>query len=178
MPTRPSLSIAVLLVAGAACGVPGAPPALSVNGAVVRLETEAPFAAQPDFPARLESTLGAALAYWGGTWADLDGFGIVLTDAPRVACGGAESALGCQEGRSIRLTTMDPGAGQFSCVEQTVLVHEVGHAVIGDALHQDSRWMELEPVAEALGGRVGYGLEGRTDCTIFLSVWRHLRGVP
>jgi hypothetical protein len=162
----------------AACGAQGPGPGLTVRQTRVVVESGAPFAARPDFPARLESTIGAALDYWGGTWSDLAGFDVTLTDAPHVACGGAASALGCLEGRSIRLTTTDPGLGELSCVEQTVLVHEVGHAVIQDGLHEDPRWMQLDELAEALSGRTGYSRDGDVRCLIYPSVWRHLPGLP
>jgi hypothetical protein len=55
-------------------------------------------------------------------------------------------------------------------------VHEVGHAVLGDALHDDPRWMELEPVAERLAGRRGYARHGERECVIWVSVWRHPHG--
>ena len=48
-----------------------------------------------------------------------------------MTCGDHAGAFGCYDG-DIRVTTRDPSF-PFSCVEQTVLVHEVGHAVIGDA---------------------------------------------
>lgn len=166
------------LALAAACGAPGPDPGLAVQQARIHVESSAPFTARPDFPARLESTIGAALDYWGGSWTDLAGFDITLTDEPHVACGASTAALGCLEGRSIRLTTTDPGLGELSCVEQTVLVHEVGHAVLLDSRHEDPRWMELDAVAEALAGRTGYSRDGEVPCQIYPSVWRHLLGVP
>lgn len=171
----------VTLLLASGCGqavAPGAPQELDVHGVTVVLATSAPFSQAPDFPARIESTLAAALAYWGGGWTDLDGATVELSDAPHVACGTSSAALGCQEGRSIRLTVQDPSVGQFACVEQTVLVHEVGHAVMGDPMHLDPRWMELEPVRQALEGRIGYTQEGQVPCILYVSVWRHLIGVP
>jgi hypothetical protein len=177
--TAPGAALTLLLAGG--CGgvaSPSAPETLEVHGAAVVLDTSAPFAHAPDFPDRIESTLSAALTYWGGDWSALQGTTIELTDAPHVTCGTAESALGCQDGRSIRLTVQDPSIGQLACVEQTVLVHEVGHAVVGDPLHLDPRWMELEPVEEALSGRPGYTQEGTVACVLYLSVWRHILGRP
>lgn len=162
------------LVALAACAES---PGFAVHGVRVVPETDAPFALQADFPARIESTIDVALRYWGGTWADLDGVSITLSGQAYVSCGGMASALGCYDG-DIRLTTRDPGAGTFSCVEQTVLVHEVGHAVIGDRLHEDPRWMEFELVQELLAGRVGYTTGGVLDCVVWPSVWRHPLGQP
>ena len=165
------------LLAAAACGGGGeAGPDLSLHGARVYLDTAAPFASAPDFEARLESTLAAALAYWGGGWDHLSGFSVTFTDDARVPCGDGV-ALGCIDGRSIRLTTRDPALGGFACVEQTVLVHEVGHAVVGDPSHQDPRWMEMEEISDALSGRTGYTPQGEEPCTIYVSVWRHILGV-
>jgi len=168
--------ILVVLGLGALAGC-GEPPGFSLHGARVVVETDAPFAQRADFPARVESTIDAALQYWGGTWKDLEGVSITLTGEQYVPCGGARSALGCYDG-DIRITTRDPGIGTFSCVEQTLLVHELGHAVLGDRLHEDSRWMQLEPVEAALSGRTGYTAEAETDCVIWPSVWRHPLGRP
>lgn len=170
-------AVLALLLAGG-CGGAAPPAALAVHGTAVVVDSAVPFAQHPDFPSRLESTMAAALDYWGGDWSDLDGVVIELTDAPHVACGGMDSALGCHEGRSIRLTVRDPSIGEFACVEQTVLVHEVGHAVVGDPMHLDPRWMRQEPLEEALAGRVGYTREGEVPCSLYLSVWRHILGLP
>jgi len=169
-------SAALALLALAAAPGCGERPEFAFHGARVLVDTDAPFAQQPDFAGRIESTLDAALAYWGGTWKALDGVSIELTGEPSVRCGGA-AALGCWDG-DIRITTRDPGVGTLHCVEQTILVHEVGHAVLGDPLHEDPRWMRLEPVRDALAGRRGYTREGVVECVLFPSVWRHPLGKP
>jgi hypothetical protein len=192
--TQPSASIAgatqsswaahlslLALLAAAGCGgggSSGAPqePSLTVHGVDVVLETGAAFAAAPDFPSRLESTMAAALGYWGGSWSSLDGMRITLVDDPTVPCHGKD-ALGCFDGE-IRLTTRDPSIGTFACVEETVLVHELGHAVIGDPDHTDPRWMEMDAVATELSGRQGYTSAGDVPCTTYVSVWRHPLGTP
>jgi hypothetical protein len=171
--TRP-LAVAAALAALAGCGR-GAD--FWIHGTGVVVDSPAPFAHRQDFPARVESTLEAALAYWGGSWRDLEGMVITFTGAPSVSCGGTSPALGCYDG-DIRLTTEDPGMGTFHCVEQTILVHEVGHAVVGDRLHQDPRWMELEPVGQALSGRRGWSGTDEVECVIWVSVWRHPLGRP
>ena len=148
-----------------------------VHGAEVSVRTSAPFAHRGDLPARVEAALSAALGYWGGSWDDLAGAQIVLLDGPYVPCAGSSHAVGCYDGE-LRISASDPGAGTFSCVEQTVLVHEVGHAVIGDRLHTDPRWMDFEAVLEALSGRSGYTADGETDCPLFTSVWRHPPDAP
>lgn len=170
--SRPSAAILALATAFAAgCE---RPPDLVVNGAEVYVETDAPFAHEETFPARLETTLDAALRYWGGTWRALQGRSITLSGERHVACGGHAGALGCFDG-DIRITTSDPGAGTFDCVEQTVLVHEVGHAVVGDAGHEDPRWMDFRLLEAALSGRKGFSPQGEVDCIIHASVWRHPR---
>jgi len=169
--------LAALLIALAAAGCSGAEADFYVHDTGVLVETDAPFAQAPEFPARLESTIDAALAYWGGEWTVLRGRTVTLSGGAYVSCGPSQRALGCYDG-DIRVSTADPGIGTFRCVEQTVLVHEVGHAVIGDRNHEDPRWMQLDPVQEALQGRVGYTADGEADCAIFVSVWRHPLGAP
>jgi hypothetical protein len=169
----------LVLVLAIGCGVPRSErdADFTVQGTDVVVASDAPFASAPDFPARVESTLDAALAYWGGRWSDLRGVVVTFSDERSVTCGASTAALGCYDG-DIRLTTADPGLGTFDCVEQTVLVHEVGHAVIGDPRHEDPRWMQMDAVREALSGRRGYRAGGPGDCAIAVSVWRHPPNAP
>lgn len=81
------------------------------------------------------------------------------------------TALGCYDG-SIHVSTRDI-ATVFHCVEETVLVHEIGHAVIGDPDHTDPRWMDFGAVQRRLEGRAGYDEQGSTSCSLYVSVWRH-----
>ncbi|HSM93643.1 MAG TPA: hypothetical protein VLT47_12225 [Anaeromyxobacteraceae bacterium] len=150
----------------------GRGPDFYVHGTAVIVATSAPFASRPDLPARVESTIGAALAYWGGSWEDLDGVTLTLEGEQYVACA-ATHAIGCNDG-DIRVSTRDPSLGPWQCVEQTVLVHEVGHSVIGDAGHADPRWMDFAAVLEALTGRTGYSADGELPCALYPSVWRHV----
>lgn len=170
-----SLPIAMFMAFGAACG--GSPPnSKSTTSLQVVLNTDAPFATHADFQSRLASTIQLALDYWGGDWSDLDGVTLTISDDPTVTCLGTQ-ALGCFDG-NIRMTTRDRSDGTFSCVEETVLVHEIGHAVIGDADHTDPRWMEMDALSEQLSNRPGYTSDGETSCPIYLSVWRHPLGTP
>ncbi len=165
--------VPVIACLAASCGGRGVDFYVHDTGVVV--DSTAPFAVRPELAARLESTVGAALAYWGGDWSALAGRTITLTDEPSVPCDGVPGATGCYDG-NVRVTTVDPDTGTYACVEQTVLVHEIGHAVLGDRLHDDPRWMEFEPVQAALAGRVGYEPSGEVDCAIYVSVWRHPLG--
>lgn len=169
---HPSTPTVLALAAAALAACSERPPDFFVHGAGVVVETSAPFAHGRDFPQRLETTLAAALAYWGGSWGDLEGRRVILLDGPYVPCGGRERAIGCFDG-DLSVSASDPGAGTFDCVEQTGLVHEVGHAVIGDGAHADPRWMDFEAVRAALAGRTGYAAGGPKACELFVSVWRH-----
>jgi len=176
-PAAVRAQMVVLLAASVACG--GAPnddganaDRVEVRGVSVVLETRAAFARAPDFPARVESTIDAALRYWGGSWSAVDRRFITLVDDAYVTCGGDARSLGCFD-HHIWLTTRDPGVGPVPCIEATVLVHEIGHAVIGDPRHTDPRWMEMDELAEELSGRLGYTDAGETLCLTYPSVWRH-----
>ncbi len=166
------LGAALGALALAGCGED--PAAFRVRDAAVVVRSDAPFTQREDFPGRVESTVAAALRYWGGDWSDLAGARIVFEGDPRVACGGIAGAVGCYDGE-VRVSTQDAGA-TVPCVEATVLVHEIGHAVIGDAGHADPRWMDFESLADELAGRPGYGGSGPEICALAPSVWRHPPG--
>ena len=172
---RGATLLVLLLAAG--CGAPDPAHEFDLHGAVIRVETDAPFAQQETFPARAETVIAVALAYWGGSWNDLRGRTVTVSAGPYVACKGTARASGCFDGH-IRVASWDPGVGTVRCLEQTVLVHEIGHAVLGDAMHTDRRWMELEPVAEELAGGVGWGPDGASTCAISVNVWRHPLDAP
>lgn len=158
----------------ASCGSPNAAsraPDFAIRDVSVVVLSDAPFTQATDFPGRVESTIAAALDYWGGSWDQLAGRSITFEGAQTVTCGSHHGAFGCFDG-DIRLTTRDP-AFTFSCVEQTVLVHEVGHAVIGDATHSDPRWMDFLVLTTELNGRRGYSAGGDGSCQLFPSVWQH-----
>jgi hypothetical protein len=161
--------MAIALLGISACG--GLTEGFQVQDTLVTVRTDAAFTRSADFPARVESTLAAALDYWGGSWSDLAGSAIVFEGAAHVDCGSNGPSTGCYDG-DIRVTTQDAGL-TVSCVEATVLVHEVGHAVIGDAAHHDQRWMDFASLAGALDGRAGYSAEGPTACVPVANVWRH-----
>jgi hypothetical protein len=169
---RRRAALLALLGGLAACGSAAPPPPdFYVRGVGVIVDSNAPFALQPDLPARIESTVDAALAYWGGSWPILDGATITLQGDRYVACAGSTGAIGCYDG-NIRVSTQDAGVDYY-CVEETVLVHELGHAVIGDPRHLDPRWMNFDAVTADLAGRTGYSADGEVPCQLWASVWQH-----
>lgn len=168
-----------ILLASTACGGP-IEEAIEdpVAGVRVVLRTSAAFASAPDFQARLDGTIDVGLAYWGSTRRALDGKTIALVDEAHLQGCDSPTAIGCYDGKTLAVSTRDPSLGTFPCVEATALVHELGHAAIGDPYHRDPRWMQMDDVAQALAGRVGYTIDGTTDCTTYVSVWRHPLGTP
>jgi len=165
------MALVGLAAALAGCGELRERLDFTVRGTGVVVRSDAPFARAPDLPARLESTLGAALEYWGGDWASLHGATVYLEGSRWVSCGGTSGSVGCWDG-DIRVSTLDAGQ-PVPCVEATALVHEVGHAVIGDPRHMDPRWRDFEQVADLLAGRPGYADGGGAPCALATSVWRH-----
>jgi hypothetical protein len=166
--TKSSLVLALLLTA---CGG-GSAPSFVVHQTAVVVRSDAPFARVTDLPERFESTVDAALEYWGGSWKDLEDSTITLEGGQHVQCRGSRFAIGCRDGREIRISTRDPRLGPWNCLEATVLVHEIGHAVIDDPDHTDPRWMDFAELAAKLDGRRGY--EG--TCKVYLNVWRQPSG--
>lgn len=149
---------------------------LDLDGVQVDIRSNAPFTRAEDFPWRVETTIAAALAFWGGDWSMVEGRSIIFVDQASVDCGEAQS-LGCYDG-DIRVTTRDPGTGTVACVEETVLIHEIGHLVLGDPDHTDPRWMDMGALAAELGGRRGYTATGESSCLSIASVWQHPLGLP
>lgn len=163
--------VAAVTLGVAACSR-GGPPEFTVRDVAVVVNSDAAFTRAGDFPARLQTTIDAALTYWGGNWDQLAGKVVDLEGASALRCGTVEHAVGCSDDAGIRISTKDAGAA-VRCVEETVLVHEIGHAVIGDPDHRDPRWMDFADVARQLDGRLGYTETGVSDCPVYVNVWRH-----
>ncbi len=169
---RSAVAAAAALFLLGACGGAQSGSDFQVRGTNIVVNSTAPFTERADFQDRVESTIDAALRYWGGSWSDLQGKTVAFDGEQHVNCEGHASAIGCYSGSEIRVSTADESF-TFYCVEETVLVHEVGHAIIGDADHTDPRWMDFGSVAQDLAGRGGYDASGDVPCNIFVNVWRH-----
>jgi hypothetical protein len=169
--TRLAATLAFALAAcGGGAGAGAERPELDVRGVSIVVNSTAAFTRSADFPARVESTVDAALRYWGGDWSDVAGRTITFEGERNVRCNGHDGAVGCFDG-DIRVTTRDVSF-TYSCVEETALVHELGHAVIGDPHHTDPRWMDFSAVLRDLQGRPGYAEDGPAACRLYLSVWQ------
>ena len=121
----------IALVVLASCGWPVEPDFTLENGLAVSVAgTSAEWAHAESYPAELEDVTSRALAFWGAS--RLDGWELVLTDA-RSVC---DDAAGCThpEARYIEVSVV----GGYDV--RNVIAHEIGHAIIGDADHEDPRW--------------------------------------
>ena len=144
---------------------------LVVHNTALVVRSDAAFTHSADLPQRFESTVQAALTYWGGTWNDLSGTTVTLEGNQHVECNGASGAISAAmpaarfaSPRAIRASA--PGTASRRPSSFT----SIGHAVIDDPEHEDPRWMDFEAVAQALSGRPGH--DG--DCKLYPSVWRHV----
>jgi hypothetical protein len=134
---------------------------LVVDGVQVALDDDAasaPFARDPAFPARLERMLRLGARFWSGS-EDLGPWRAwrVRFEATTFNCGSLEGgAEGCTDHAQnlIDVSTKDPGSYhykfQVACVEMTELIHEMGHAYLGDHDHRDPRWHEFAGVYREL----------------------------
>jgi hypothetical protein len=157
------LLLLALGLAAVACGVGRVEqPAedLNVAGVGVKVDTSLAWAHDPTLPGRMERVMDAVEAYAGKS-ASLRGWVVVLKDAWAECPGAApHSILGCTEWANKVISVDVNGA---SCVEQTVLAHEVLHAIVGDACHKSPLWRDFAPVEAALQG------EG---CEVSADKWR------
>jgi hypothetical protein len=128
---------------------------LDVDGVHVALDEEAAatrFARAPTFPARLERMMRLGARYWSGSddlapWRAWE----VRFEATTFNCGSLRGgAVGCTDHaqRVVSVSTKDPASYhykfQVECVEMTELIHEMGHAYLGDGDHRDPRWRRFE----------------------------------
>ena len=128
---------------------------LDVGGVHVELDAAAAstgFASAPDFPARLERMMRIGARYWSGSddlapWRTWD----LRFEGTAFNCGSLEGrALGCtdQANHVMAVSTKDPSSYLYKwpvpCVEVTEVIHEMGHALIGDGDHRDRRWRRFD----------------------------------
>ena len=125
-----------LVLAAAGCG---GPPQLSV-----RIESIQPWALRADAESRILGVAGRAARFWGAGVEQLDGWLVVVMDGV-VPCGDSVQ-VGCTDFWPLQKMTVSALAGEGwhpSCAEQTLLAHEVGHAILWTAGHDDARWSLL-----------------------------------
>jgi hypothetical protein len=109
------------------------------RGACVEFKTD-----PPDMHAarlRMDRLLEIEFAFWG--LANLDGWRIQFRDSASYPCYFADRNDGCtdylEHTISVRLPPDGPG-----CFEAAELLHELGHYELGDPMHSNGRWAELD----------------------------------
>lgn len=86
--------------------------------------------------ARLKRVVEVASQKWGVPILLYAGYTVSFTLTP-VACGIERSVAGCTFLKDIEVWAQVP-----DCLEASSLLHELGHASIGDPLHLDPRWRD------------------------------------
>ncbi len=125
-----------LVLAAAGCGKD--PPLTFV------LESRAAWVRRSDPEQRLRALADRATRFWGGRGVeDLRGWTVLVQDGT-VVCGAAVD-LGCAhfDGVLIALSATAGDGWHPACAEATVLAHEIGHAILWTASHDDPRWALL-----------------------------------
>lgn len=143
---------ALTLLMAAACGGPEAPAAVAFPGSATIGEAHgARVVAVPraEFPiettgllAEVERSIEVGAEVWGVDDGVLSGWTIAFQGGwfPCQTAAGAEWTWGCTY-PAHRLVYAAPDDGPLRC-RSSVLVHEIGHVVIGDPAHTDPRWVE------------------------------------
>jgi len=133
------LTLAFATLALAACHGP-----LAVGRAVHAAPGSAPgWLEDPHLATRTAAAAAAMARVWGGNSGDLDGWTIRYSDR-FIETHGRSRVVG----KSTRTPLLGGGtieiwAGtSYVCLEATDLAHEVGHVVIRDHHHRDSRWLD------------------------------------
>jgi hypothetical protein len=124
---------------------------LDVDGVHVALDEDSaaqPFTRDAQFAARLERMMRLGATYWSGSddlapWRSWE----LHFESSVMSCGSLEGrAVGCTDhgSRVMSVSIKDPSSYEYKwpvpCVEVTEVVHEMGHALIGDGDHRDPRW--------------------------------------
>jgi hypothetical protein len=91
--------------------------------------------------ARVDALLGRELPFWG--LSSLSGWRIQFRDTADHPCYLAASSEGCtdyvQKTMSVRVPAGAPG-----CFEASELLHELGHYALGDPMHSNGRWVDVD----------------------------------
>ena len=127
-----------LVLAAAGCG---GPPQLSV-----RIESIQPWALRADAESRILGVADRAARFWGAAGLDdLNGYVVLVRDPPLDAyCLARVGGCTWIERRRIVISATEPVLGmRVKCAENTVLPHELGHAILRTWDHDDPRWALL-----------------------------------
>ena len=133
----------LLMLALAASVLVGCHGPLAV-GRALRSEASAPaWVSDPHLAERTAAAAGTMARVWGGNPSDLDGWTIRFSDRFIETHGQARVV-----GKATRTPILGGGTIEIwsgtsdVCLEATDLAHEVGHVIIRDHDHRDSRWLD------------------------------------
>jgi hypothetical protein len=136
---KPGIIAASLLAALALAGCQPWHCDFESRGACIEFKNDPPD--MEEARVRMDRLLELELAFWG--LANLDGWRIQFRDSASYPCYFADRNDGCtdylERTISVRLPPDVPG-----CFEATELLHELGHYELGDPMHSNARWADLD----------------------------------
>ncbi len=116
------------------------------HGACVEFESPAP-ADLEDAKARLDRLLELELAFWD--LHSLSGWRIQYRDSKEYVCYLATRNEGCTDylEKTLSVRVPDTSGG---CFEAAELLHELGHYKLGDPMHANPRWRDVDATFAAM----------------------------
>jgi hypothetical protein len=109
------------------------------HGACVEFETDPPDLAVAK--ARIDRLLELELPFWN--LHSLSGWRIQFRDSPEYVCYLATRNEGCTDYVNKTLSVRVP-ADSGGCFEAAELLHELGHYELGDPMHANARWADVD----------------------------------
>jgi hypothetical protein len=109
------------------------------RGACIEFTTD-----PPDLEAarlRVEALLARELPFWDIS--SLSGWRIQFRDTTEYSCYLAASSEGCTDYIEKTLSVRVPPSSQ-GCFEASELLHEIGHYALGDPMHSNARWEDVD----------------------------------
>ncbi|ABS27168.1 conserved hypothetical protein [Anaeromyxobacter sp. Fw109-5] len=110
-----------------------------VRDACVEFETDPPDLAEAE--RRVSALLDRELPFWG--LSNLDGWRIQFRNDAEYACYLAAHNDGCTDYLEKTLSVRVPPDAD-GCFEASELLHELGHYKLGDPMHSNSRWKDVD----------------------------------
>ena len=152
--------VAILALLAAACHGP-----LDVRNEAAGDPSAPSWVHDPQLAERTTVAADTAARVWGGSSSDLDGWTVVyvahLIDINSI---GKTTGVPILGGGTIELDVL-----VAPCLEATALAHEIGHVIIGDGDHKDSRWRSPAFNARMVSALLDGVPAGDRDCRLRLT---------
>lgn len=110
------------------------------HGACIEFAADEP-ADLEDAKRRMDRLLDLELAYWG--LANLDGWRIQFRSTAEYPCYFATRNDGCTDYLSQTISVKIP-ADAPDCFEAAEILHELGHYELGDPMHSNDKWKDVD----------------------------------